>query len=203
MATTKKLKAISGQFMFIVTAALFLLLPSPGSANERIRTLGNDSLGETINVFRTRYEGATCTRTIIVTAQGAAESPNKSDVDCCLNDRESASKVSSFQIVILDDDCAVRAKFTKNRLTNISYIVDVRSVEIVLDSFEKLYGPPTQMMGDSKDTSKLAYVSWWQGDAILTIVLCRLGKEVSPKDSTHPNGEPWLQVVTIALWETP
>jgi hypothetical protein len=103
--------------------------------------------------------------------------------------------------VILDDDCAVRAKFTKNRLTSISYIVDVRSVEIVLDSFEKLYGPPTQMMGDSKDTSKLAYVSWWQGDAILTIVLSRLGKEVSPKDSTHPNGEPWLQVVSIALWE--
>jgi len=188
--------------MFIVTAALFLLLPSPGSANERIRTLGNDSLGETINVFRTRYEGATCTRTIIVTAQGAAESPNKNDVDCCLNDRESASKVSSFQIVILDDDCAVRAKFTKNRLTSISYIVDVRSVEIVLDSFEKLYGPPTQMLGDSKDTSKLAYVSWWQGDAILTIVLSRVGREVSTKDSMHPNGEPWLQVVTIALWET-
>lgn len=184
-------------------AALFILPPSPASANERIRTLGKDTLGETVKEFRIRYPKATCGRvtSLEITPQNLVTPGNMDQIHCCLNDRDSLTGFSPFRILNLDD-CAVHAIFWKSRLHSLSYLLDVRSVQIVLHPFEKLYGPPDRLVKDPEDATELILIDWMEGWTTLELSLSRLGREVFPKDSTHPTAEPWLQVVCIKLWDS-
>ena len=197
---TNVLKA-TDQFIVTAMAAVFLL--PPASANERIRTLGKDTLGETVKEFRIRYPKARCGKitSIEITPQSLADPGNSEDIYCCLNDKRSLSEVSRFRILNLDG-CAVHAIFWKNRLCRLSYMLDVRSVQIVLDDFEKLYGSPAREPKDPEDTTRLIFVDWMEGMTSLELRLSRLGRDVFPKDSTHPKGEPWLQTVYISLWDS-
>src|SRR5216684_1447085 len=88
MTKTKMLKA-TDQFIVTAMAALFLLPPSPAGVNERIRTLGKDTLGETVKEFRIRYPKATCGKitSIEITPQSLADPGNSEDIYCCLNDK--------------------------------------------------------------------------------------------------------------------
>jgi hypothetical protein len=172
-------------------------------ANERLRTLGKDTLGETVKEFLIRYPKAICGRLISleINPQNLVNSGSMRDIHCCLNDRDSLTKMSPFRILNLDD-CAVHATFWKSRLDSLTYMVDVRSVQIVLDPFEKLYGPPAQMMKDPQDANNLILVDWMEGMTTLELKLSRLGREVSSKDSTQTKGESWLQVVSVSLWNS-
>jgi hypothetical protein len=199
MTKTKVLKA-TDQFIVTAMAALFLLLSPPASANERIRTLGKDTLGETVKEFRIRYPKARCGKitSIEITAQSLVDPGNSDDIHCCLNDKDSLTEVSRFPILNLDG-CAVHAIFWKNRLCSLSYILDVRSVQIVLHDFERLYGQPTRMGKDPEDTTRLIFVDWMEGMTSLALSLSRLGGEDFAMDSTHLKGAPWLEVVSINL----
>ncbi len=79
-------------------------------------------------------------------------------------------------------------------------MLDVRSVQIVLDDFEKLYGLPAQIVKDPEDATKLTLVDWSEGMTSLELRLSRLRGEDFAKDSTRLNGAPWLEVVSINLW---
>src|SRR5712664_64987 len=202
MTKTKMLKA-TDQFIVTAMAALFLLPPSPAGVNERIRTLGKDTLGETVKEFRIRYPKATCGRATSteITTQNLVSLGNMDQIHCCLNDRDSLTEISRFRILNLDD-CAVHAIFRKSRLYSLGYMLDVRSVQIVLDSFEKVYGLPAQIVKDPEDATKLIFVDWMEGDTTLELRLSRLGGGGFSKDSTNPKGEPWLQAVYISLWDS-
>jgi hypothetical protein len=191
-------------FRVAISLAIAFVLTEPRiHANERIRTLGKDTLGETVKVFQVRYPKARCGRitSVEITAQSLADPGNADDIHCCLNDKDSLSEVSRFPILNFDD-CAVHAIFLKNRLWNLSYMLDVRSVQIVLAEFEKLYGPPTRQQRDPEDATKLIFVDWMEGMTSLELRLSRLGSEDVSKNSTQPKGEPWLEVVSIDLWDT-
>jgi hypothetical protein len=117
-----------------------------------------------------------------------------------LNDKASLTEFSRFPILNLDD-CAVHAYFWKNRLSNLTFMVDVRSVQVVLTAFRRRYGPPAQVMKDREDGTTLTLVDWIDGEATLELRLSKMGCDVS-KDSSHCDGEPWLEAVVINLWES-
>ncbi len=197
MTKTKVLKATDH---FIVTAMAALLLLPPASANERIRTLGKDTLGETLKEFRTRYPKATCGRGTFaeINHESLAESRKIKDINCCLNDKDSLN-VFSLLPILTQDDCVVQANFWKNRLWNLSYVIDVRTVEIVLPTFDKLYGPPHHVMKDSEDPTKLFLVEWSSIQANLELRLTRFGGLGFSEGDIQANGEPWLRAVSIVL----
>ena len=189
-------------FLVAISLAIAVVLTEPRiQANERIRTLGKDTLGESIKEFRIRYPKATCGRTtsLEINPQNLVNSKNMEDIHCCLNDRDSLTKFSPFRILNLDD-CAVHVIFWKSRLCGLTYLLDVRSLQIVLDPFEKLYGPPTRKVKDPDDATRLTFVDWLDGGTELELSLSKLGGEVFSKDSTSLKGEPWLEVVYVSLW---
>ncbi len=191
-------------FLVAITLALAVVLTEPHIyASERIRALGKDTLGESVKAFRVRHPKAKCGKitSIEINAQSLVDAGNSDDIHCCLNDKNSLSEVSRFPILNLDG-CAVHAIFLKNRLWNLSYMLDVRSVQIVLDEFEKLYGPPASKQKDPEDTTRLIFVDWMEGMTSLELRLSRLGREGHSQNSTQPKGEPWLEVVSIDLWDT-
>jgi hypothetical protein len=187
-------------FLVAVSLTIAVALTEPRiQANERIHTLGKDKLGEAVKEFRIRYPKTKCGRvtSMEITPETLIDPGSSNDIHCCLNDKESLSKVSRFPIVNLDG-CAVHAIFWKNRLCDLSYILDVRSVQIVLDDFEKHYGRPTRALKDPEDPTKLIFVDWMKGMTNLKLQLCRLGGE----DSTRLKGAPWLEVVSVSLWNS-
>jgi len=191
------------RFLVAISLTIAVVLTEPRiQANERIRTLGKDTLGESVKVFQVRYPKARCGKitSIEITAESLVDPGNGDgdDIHCCLNDKDSLSEVSRFPILNLDG-CAVHAIFWKNRLYSLSYMLDVRSVQSILQPFEKLYGPPTHMMSDPEDASNLTVVVWWQGMTTLELSLARLGGENFAKDSTRLKRARWLEVVSINL----
>jgi hypothetical protein len=184
------------QFLVAVSFTIAVFLTEPHiRANERIRTLGKDTLGESLKVFQVRYPKARCEK------PPSIYPGNNDGIYCCLNDGDSLSEVSRFPILNLDG-CAVRADFWKSRLCSLSYMLDVRSVQVVLDDFKKLYGSPTRESKDPKDATRLIFVDWMEGTTSLQLMLSRLGGEDFAKDTTHSKGVPWLEVVSVDLWNS-
>jgi hypothetical protein len=202
MTTTKMLNAV-GQFTVISMAIMFFLPPSFARANQRNRTLGKDPLGETLKEFRIRYPRATCGRagSTQITAQNLLNSGTMDQIHCCLNDRDSLTEFSQFRILNLDD-CAIHAVFWKRRLFSLYYMLDVRSVQIVLGTFEKLYGPPSQTMKDPQDATNPILVDWRIGWTTLELALSRVGGQDFTEHFNHPTGEPWLTTVCVRLWNS-
>jgi hypothetical protein len=202
MTTTKMLNAV-GQFTVIAMAIISLLPPSFARANQRNRTLGKDPLGETLKEFRIRYPKATCGRagSTQITPQNLVNSGTMGQIHCCLNDRDSLSAFSSFRILNLDD-CAIHATFWKRRLYSLDYMLDVRSVQIVLGTFEKLYGPPSQMIKDPQEDTNPILVDWMIGGATLELALSRPSGQDFTEHFNRPTGEPWLTAVCVSLWNS-
>jgi hypothetical protein len=202
MTMTKMLNAV-GQFTVIAVAIMFFLPPSFARANQRNSTLGKDPLGETLKEFRIRYPKAACGRagSTQITTQNLVNSGTMGQIHCCLNDGDSLTEFSQFRILNLDD-CAIHAIFWKRRLFSLSYTLDVRSVQIVLGTFEKLYGPPSQMIKDLQEATDPILVDWMIGGATLELALSRVGGQDFTGDFNRPTGEPWLTVVCVRLWNS-
>jgi hypothetical protein len=122
-------------------------------------------------------------------------------IHCCLNDRDSLRAFSSFRILNLDD-CAIHAIFWKRRLYSLDYLLDVRSVQIVLGTFEKLYGPPSQMIKDPQEDTNPILVDWMIGGATLDLALSRPSGQDFTEHFSRPTGEPWLTAVCVSLWNS-
>jgi hypothetical protein len=182
-------------------AGMLLWLPTPASANQRISTLGKDSLGETLKEFQDRYPKAVCG-----TAASAKTKPqNLTDAEatdkvyCYLDDRDTLTRISLSSFLNLDVR-VVTAIFWKSRLYDLGFDVNVRSIRTVLGPLEKIYGPPALIaMDDPADATKLTYVCWVEGNAKLHVWLPRLGGEVSKWDSTHLKGQPRVGTVCVDL----
>jgi hypothetical protein len=202
MTTTKMFNAV-GQFTIVAMAIMFFLPSAFAKANQRNRTLDKDPLGETLKEFRIRYPKATCGRadSTEITTQNLVTSGTMGLIHCCLNDRDSLTEFSQFRILNLDD-CAIHAVFWKRRLFSLNYMLDVRSVHIVLDTFENLYGPPWQTMKDPEDATNPLLVDWLIGRTTIELALSRLGGQDFTKRFDHPRGEPWLTVVCVRLWNS-
>lgn len=194
------MKVLQAAAQFIIMT-LFLLPPSPTRANQSIRTLGNDSLGETVKQFQIRHPKAACGRitSLDMNSQNLVHSGNMDDTHCCLNDRDSLTVVSQFPILNLDD-CAFHASFAKGKLVALTYMLNVRSIQAVLDHFVKLYGPPTRMLKDSEDITELTLVDWWQGLMILGLRTATINEDAFAKYSLRKAGEPPLHVIYVDLW---
>jgi hypothetical protein len=197
--TRMKVMKTTDQLIVTAMAALLLLPPPLASGKERIRTLGKDTLGETVKQFQTRHPKAVCGKAISmeIKAQNLVKSEDREDIHCCLNDRASLTEISPFRILNLDD-CAFHATFWNRRLYGLYYMLDVRSVKTVLPDFEEFYGSPDRVFTDSVDASKLTFVDWTRGGTYLDVWLSRLGKD---EESKYPKGEPWLETVSVSLYD--
>jgi hypothetical protein len=180
-----------------------LLLPASVGHKESIRALGKDTLGETVKQFQVRYPKAICGRatSLEIIPQNLVQSGNMDQVHCCLNDKDSLNEISPFPILNLDE-CAVHSIFWKNRLYQLTYLLDVRSIQTVLPYFEKLYGPPAQTSKGSEDANKMILVRWVEGETNLELILSRLGGPDFHRDSTSANGQPWLETVSVSVWNS-
>jgi len=168
-------------------------------ANERIRTLGGDSLGESLKEFQTRYPKAICGSPAKAKHANLTDAEITSKVFCYLDDRDSLAKISSAPFLNLSVR-AVWAIFWKGRLYNLSFDLSVGSIRTVLDSFEKTYGPPTLIaMDDPADAKKMTHVFWLKGDTRLQVRLSHPGEEVGQMDSTRPEGQPSVEIVCVDL----
>ncbi len=196
-----KMKVLKAAGFILTTIVTLFPLPPSTRANQSIQTLGKDSLGETVKQFRTHYPKAACGRTtsLDINPQTLVHSENMDDTDCCLNDRDSLTKVSQFPILNLDD-CAFHASFAKGKLVALTYMLDVRSIQAVLDHFVKLYGPPTRMLKDPEDTAELNLVDWWEGLMILGLRAATINEDTFAKYSLRKVGEPPLHVIYVELW---
>ena len=188
-------------FTLTATALLFLLPAIPIRANQPIRTLGNDSLGETVKQFQIHHPKATCgtTTSLDINPQTLVQSENMDDAHCCLNDSASLTEFSKFPILNLDD-CALHALFWKGKLYELSYMLDIRSIRAVLDHFLKLYGPATRMLKDPEDATQLTLVDWWQGMTILWLRTATINEDAFAKYSLRKAGGLPLHVVYVELW---
>ncbi len=167
-----KFSALGKAALVLTATALLFLLPAiPIRANQPIRTLGNDNLGETVKQFQTLHPKAA-----------------------------SLTVFSKFPILNLDD-CALHALFWKGKLYELTYMLDVRSIQAVLDHFLKLYGPATRMLRDPEDVTQLTLVDWWQGMTILGLRTATINEDAFAKYSLRKVGEPPLHVVYVELWE--
>ncbi len=79
-------------------------------------------------------------------------------------------------------------------------MLDVRSIQAVLDHFVKLYGPPTRMLKDPEDTAELNLVDWWEGLMILGLRAATINEDTFAKYSLRKVGEPPLHVIYVELW---
>jgi len=182
-----------------LTIAVFALTEPCIQANERIRTLGKDSLGESLKEFQVHFPKAMCG------SAAKTKHPNLTDeeimykVFCYLEDHDSLARISSAPFLNLSVR-AVWAIFWKGRLYNLSFDLNVGSIRPVLDSFEKTYGPPTLIaMDDPADAKKMTHVVWLEGDTKLQVRLSHPDEEVGQKDSTHPKGHPSAEMVCVDL----
>ncbi len=192
-------------FLVAISLTIAVVLTEPRiQANERIRMLGKDPLGESLKEFQVRYPKAICG-----SAASAKTKPrNLTDakftrkIYCYLDDHDSLAKISPSPILNLDVR-AVSAIFWKSRLYNLMFDLNVRSIRTVLGSFEKIYGPPTLIaMDDPMNASKLTYVSWAEVGTELQVRLCQSRGEVGQKDSVHLYGLPDVETVYVDLWNT-
>jgi hypothetical protein len=170
-------------------------------ANERIRALGKDMLGETLKEFQVRHPKAICG----TAASAKTERRNLTDTEitdkfyCFLDGRDSLAGISSSPFLNLHVR-AVSAIFWKNRLYDLGFDLDVRSIRTVVGSFEKIYGPPTLIaMDDPTDATKLTNVFWIEGDTRLHVWLPRSGGGGGQPDSTQLKGQPGVEMVSIDL----
>jgi hypothetical protein len=191
--------------LFVVAMAVLLLLPHwPDSYAERIRRIGKDKLGETVKQFQIHHPKAICGKftfvyTMEINAKNLVGAEDKDDLDtnCCLNDKDSLNEISPFPILNLHD-CAFHAVFCKRGLYSLSYMLDVRSVNTVLSTFKEFYGPPDRMFSDPTDPSKLVFFDWFRGGTSLEVKLSQLGND---EESKNPSAEPWLETVSVSLWD--
>src|SRR5216683_2990034 len=173
-------------FLVAISLTIAVVLTEPRiQANERIRMLGRDSLGESSKEFQVRFPKARCGSAPARTKSGNLTNANFYRKSYCyLDDYGSLARISPSPILDLDVR-AVSAIFWKNRLYNLGFDLNVRSIRTVLGSFEKIYGPPTLIaMDDPADATKLTYLSWVEGDTELQ-VRCLPRAERSAKRIPH------------------
>ncbi len=189
---------------FLVTISLMLavVLSEPCiQANERIRALGKDMLGETLKEFQVRHPKAVCggAASTITKPRNSTNAEITDKFYCFLDGRDSLAGISSSPFLNLHVR-AVSAIFWKNRLYDLGFDLDVRSIRTVVGSFEKIYGPPTLIaMDDPTDATKLTNVFWIEGDTRLHVWLPRSGGGGGQPDSTQLKGQPGVEMVSIDL----
>ena len=202
--TSQKLVKASLQLIAVAWTSLFLSPRCPSHDRQSIQRLGTIKLGETVKEFRLQYPKAVCGRTTStdITPQTLVNSGNTEQLHCCLNDLDSLTGFSKFPILNLSD-CAVHVVFWNGWLYSLDYILDVRSVQTVLHSFERLYGQPADVQKDPENTTRVTHVFWEEGEMTLELDSAILGGEVSTRNSSHAAGEPWLHAVSVNLWINP
>ena len=175
-------------FLFLV-----FLLPSDSWPNSHPDEtipfrLGGLRIGETLNHFRERFPGAACgTVNRFPINRHTLDDPDGSDdLTCCVDDPNLIAKFSELKVLTVEGQCPVLLSFWKQRLASLGFTVEASSVEKLLTSFEKTYGPPSQTMHGrdsllfdhlhTKDwqDAPLSLASWWFGDARLQLSIAIL-----------------------------
>jgi hypothetical protein len=187
---------------FTAIAIAFVLVVPNWCDWECVRRMGKDQLGETVKQFRIHHPKAICGKFVFdidVNAKNLVDAKDRADLNtnCCLNDRDSLKEISRFPIMDVNN-CAFHAAFSKRGLLySLDLMLDVRSLKTVLPDFKEFYGEPDLMWTDPRDQSKLTFFDWTRGGIYLEVRLSRLGG-----DSAHPKGEPWLETVSVSLYDT-
>jgi hypothetical protein len=184
-------------FLIAISLAIAVVLTEPRiQANERIRRLGKDPLGESLEEFQVRYPKAIC---------GAKPRPrnltnanSNGHVYCYLDDLDSLAKISPSPFLNLGVR-AVSAHFWRSRLYSLSFDLNVRSIQTVLKPFKQIYGSPTLIVKDDPaDPLKLRYLYWVEHGIGLQVLLSHSAGEAVQKNSAQPD----VETVSVALWNS-
>jgi hypothetical protein len=106
-------------------------------------SLGNTSLGETIDEFQSQFPKALCGSSLYASEIGLADVTDKGALTgCCLDRPMYVWKFSSRHIVPAAS-CHILATFYHSQLITLRYVVDAPSIESLLLEFTELYGSAT------------------------------------------------------------
>lgn len=179
-----------------ICLTLAVVLTEPIKANERMRKLGKDPLGESLEEFQVRYPKAIC---------GAQTKPrnltnanSNGHVYCYLDDQDSLTKLSPSPFLNLGVR-AVSAHFWRSRLYSLTFDLNARSIRTLLKPFKEIYGSPTLIVKDDPvDPMKLTYLYWVEHGIGLQVLLSHSSGEVFQKNSAQPD----VETVSVALWNS-
>jgi hypothetical protein len=141
-------------------------------------SLGNISLGETLNDFQTQFPKAECGSSLYAAEVALADVPNKGAlIGCCL-DRPMYVWRFTLHHILPAASCHVLATFYDSRLITLRYVVDVPSIESLLPEIIKANGPATFdgiVPLNPSDPQRVA--AWIYGDETLNLSTIVLSNE--------------------------
>jgi hypothetical protein len=163
--------------------------------------LGGLRIGETLSHFKESFSGSACgtTKSTIINRHTLEDPDDSGYLICCLDDSNSLAKFSERRIVAVNGQCPVILGFWKERLFSLWFTVEVPSIEDLLPSFEKTYGPAHQMMHGSAPHDQLSLASWWHGDEQLDLSIAIFEAIASPGNSSA-NGKAEHRLVQVSMW---
>jgi hypothetical protein len=189
-------------------ALTFLVFPTGTRPNRPTLALGGHRLGEKLSNFKARLPSAVCHRA----SDGAAAdksgktsdvSENSGVVGCCVDDPAQVSALSSFKILFVGK-CSVSARFNQERLTKLRYVVDASSIDLLLPTLTKVYGPVTQdsvnedNVSDSLSIDRIA--GWSDGNEVLNLTLTTLRGDILNRDPSLSKGRHEVKFIIMCLY---
>jgi hypothetical protein len=185
------MKAILMSILFIVGWSRFVQTVESEPPKHKL-SLGNNSLGETLDEFQSQFPKAVCGLSLYAAEIALADVPNKKALTGCCLDRPMYVWRFSLHHILPAASCHVLATFYNSQLIAIRYVVDVPSIVDLLPDFTKAYGAATfngLATSDSGDLQRV--VAWIDGDETLNLSTIVLNNE-------HPDET----AVLVQLWKT-
>lgn len=189
---------------FLILALLPLQGAWPNSRPDRTIPfrLGGLRIGETLSHFKEVFPGSACgavTR-MPVNRHTLNDSDSSEDIACCVDAPELLAKFSEFRVLTVEGRCPVLLYFLKQKVRTVLFAVEAPSVEKVLPTFEKTYGPPDQVVHgrnflrrDQDRQAPISLASWRYGDARLELSIVIL-------DAANGHAQK-SRLVQVGMWK--
>ena len=166
--------------------------------------LGGQKLHEKLSYFKRSFPKSACGTPLDLdhVNRHTLDDLQSSDwLTCCVDDAEGVSAFSKFPILSLDNNCPVLAIFYRERLHDVSFRIDVSSLELVLPDLVKRYGRVYEERNLRTKTVPVR-LAMWMGDDIFEV--CE--ELVSAYDpASNPSltryGRPDSKIVLFTMWE--
>ena len=184
----------------LTIVGIFAARLKPGAAKVELPlALGSHTIGEKLSDFKTKFPNALC-----LPFRGGKTADGSGKLVCCLNDPAELSALSPFKI-LFSSKCGATAHFYQERLTKIRFVVDVSSIDLLLPTLTKVYGPPSQDFRDTQNAQDPISIDrmtgWARGDHILSLTQTSVRGEVLNRDPSLSKRQPEAKFVVVCLFD--
>lgn len=177
--------------ILLVTGCIGFVRSAESKSPQQKLSLGNISLGETLDDFQSQFPKAVCGSSLYAAEIALSDVPDKGALTgCCLDRPMYVWKFTSHHI-LPEASCHVLATFYDSQLITLRYVVNVQSIDDLLPEIIKANGPATfdgSVPLNPSDPQRVA--AWIYGDEMLSLSKIVLSYE-RPEDTA----------VLVVLWK--